>query len=292
MYLKLTFPLDPHECDESSSDAKKATGTSLFKHYLNSADVVSTLELNDLCLTWLCAIHLEAFGCMPSWLRASSLLSNKIGPHLSQAEFWHSDANGATEMSIRNFSRLFMESVRLVYKLRSPNAQNEIVRNFDLFILPWSSKSASNAAKYDLEKIKSMFHDALKSMTSRCSVTVSKQKIYIYSLPLFINLISLEVANRRYDVASKFCERLLKSAETEMFKELWLSLVYIQQCQIAQVASSAETSMAVTVDEGSLLLENTFSSCLRTFPFDAQIRFLACKYYVSIVRIYSFMNVF
>ena len=279
VYLKLTLPASENSKEGCS---EKEKGIRLLHKYLQSSTVVSSLELNDLCLLWLCVIHLEAFGCMPSWLRTPSLFSNRISPYLNLGEFWNLNVVNETCTSSpslsnkRNFNHIFFKSINLVYKLRVDN-----FRSFDIFILPWNSKGPASI-KCDAEKLKNLFHEAFKSMNNS-SCLFSKRKIYQFSLPLFINLIILEVANKRYEVANKLCQRLLKSSDTEIFKELWLSLIYIQQCQLHQ--SSFSNLPGSNAANELVNLENTFMSCLKMFPVDTQIVFLSSKFYTSIVKI-------
>jgi hypothetical protein len=285
VYLKLT-----QSANENPNVLDHKAGIKLLHTYLQSSNLVAALELNDLCLMWLCFIHLEAFNCIPSWLRTSSLFSNKISQNLNLSEFWYLETNENKNLSNRrNYNKIFFESVKLVYNLRIDN-----YRSFDIFILPWMFKGATTSIselKCDVEKLKNLFHEALKSMNSRLSSFFTKQKIYQFSLPLFINLINLEVANKRYEIANKFCQRLLKSPDTEMFKELWLSLIYIQQCHLQHLPSNSNASKNVVETNCAVELadfENTITYCSNMFPTDPQVAYLSSKYYASLVNKFSF----
>ena len=279
---------------EEAEDLAKTIGKRILINYLRSNEVVSKLEPNDLSILWLCYIHLEAFNYLPSFLRVSSLLTSRIVRHLDDRLFWHMEAaNSHLQLPVkkRNFNKLFFESLSLIYSLRSVS-QDELSRKFDLFLLPWNTKfnpSANNQSKLQLksqpklEELQSLFHESLKSVSNRCASNslFTKQKTRQFSLPLLVNFINLECSNKRFDVASKLCERLLKSSDTEMLKELWLSLVYIQRCQQQANASF-----------DSAVLENTIGTCLKMFPLDSQIRFVSCKYYASIVSVLAFWRIF
>ena len=273
VYLKLTSSVNENESH---------VAIKLFHSYLQSSNLVIALELNDLCLMWLCFIHLEAFNCMPSWLRTSSLFSNKISQYLNITEFWYLETNeNKTFKHKRNYNKIFFESVNLIYNFRLENN-----RSFDIFVLPWMFKGSSSIGelKCDVEKLKNLFHEALKSMNSRLSSFFTKQKIYQYSLPLFINLIILEVANKRFDIANKFCQRLLKSSDTEMLKELWLSLIFIQQSHLQHLHNNVSKNLTGTSNSvESVNMENTITSSLNMFPYDAHITFLSSRYYASLV---------
>lgn len=135
-------------------------------------------------------------------------------------------------------------------------------------MLPWKQQSKYSCS---IEKLKTMFHEALKSINVRCPANpatslVVRQEIRLYSLPLFINLINLEVSCKRFEVASKICDRLLQLADAKILKELWICLIHIQKCQ--QQADQ---------------VEQTIYNCLRMFPNDAKIVFIAAQYYASVV---------
>jgi hypothetical protein len=65
-----------------------------------------------------------------------------------------------------------------------------------------------------------------------------------------------------------------------MFKELWLSFIYIQQCQVQHSSSGGVVSASSETIEFESL-ENTFSLCLTMFPVDVQITFLSSKFYAN-----------
>ena len=291
VYLKMATSSRKAAQSEEAEDLAKNIGKRTLISYLRSSEVVAKLEPSDLSILWLCYIHLEAFNYLPSFLRVSSLLTSRIVRHLDDRLFWHmeaADSHVQLPVKKRNFNKLFFESLSLIYNLRSVN-QDELGRKFDLFLLPWNTKfnqSANNQPKLQLksqpklEELQSLFHESLKSVSNRCASNslFTKQKTRQFSLPLLVNFINLECSNKRFDVASKLCERLLKSSDAEMLKELWLSLVYIQRCQQQQASASFD----------SAVLENTIGTCLKMFPLDSQIRFVSCKYYASIVSVLAF----
>ena len=68
---------------DSAEDAKV-----LLSKYLQRAEITSRLEPNDLCLIWLCAIHLEAFLCLPNMIRSNGLLHSRVVKYFKRKEFW------------------------------------------------------------------------------------------------------------------------------------------------------------------------------------------------------------
>jgi len=120
-----------------------------------------------------------------------------------------------------------------------------------------------------------LFYEALKAVNNRVassgnSNAANKELARLISLPLFINLITLEISNKRHEVAGKLCERLLKSSDAEILKELWISQIFIQRSQSSEVPNS--------------LIEATIKSALKIFPMDSQITFVSAQYYASVVR--------
>ncbi len=143
-------------------------------------------------------------------------------------------------------------------------------RQTDSFLLPWNFNYECS-----IEKIQSLFYEALKAVNNRVassgnSNAANKELARLISLPLFINLITLEISNKRHEVAGKLCERLLKSSDAEILKELWISQIFIQRSQSSEVPNS--------------LIEATIKSALRIFPMDSQITFVSAQYYASVVR--------
>lgn len=242
-------------------DTDKKEAKNVLSKYLNSAEIVSKLEPNDLSLLWLCLIHLEAFLFLPNWLCLSNL-TNKISKSVESRIFWSLEKK-------RHFNRNLFYDVNYLYKNRLvKNSDSSLIqRQFDLFLLPWRQQ-----AKYSCstEKLQKLFHEALKSINTRCPANMTsslsaKQEIRLFSLPLFINLINLEVSNKRFEIASKFCDRLLISADAKYLKELWINLIFIQKQQ------------------GSNQLEQTIQTSLSMFVKDAQILYIAAQYYASVV---------
>ena len=271
VYLKIateeiTLKEGREELEEKCSSARN-----LFKNYLNRGEIIQKLEPIDLSLLWLCYIYLEAFLCLPSWLYVKKhfyLIDHNRGDRC----FW----------KIRNykrcFNREFFENVKLIYKNRysliNENSDVEsssvqILRNYDICILPWKQvllQQQSNNVKShvcSLEKLQSLFHEALKSVNA-CSAQYSKLEIRLFSLPIFLNMINFALVNKKIDTGLKLCERLLKDASS--FKELWICFINLQ---LIGNGSTVTEEMA----------EKTISSCLETYANDAQIAFLAAQYY-------------
>jgi hypothetical protein len=116
-----------------------------------------------------------------------------------------------------------------------------------------------------------LFYEALKSINTRLSHSL-KQKARLISLPLYINLICLEIFNKRHEIAVKLCERLLKSNDAEFMKELWISHIFIQTFSIKSDNQKVNDS-----------IEKSIKTCIKMFPLDAQIVFVSCQYYSAIV---------
>ena len=295
VHLKLNF----------DSSENSDSGKLLLKKYLDQIDVTNKLEPNDLCLLWLCLIHLEAFKFLPNWLRINTLLTSRVYQDFYSNSFWLFDANKS-----RNYNRNFFMQVKLIYTSRL-SGLNNLKRKLDLFLIPWNIKQSSNQAnnqqqaqktlqrhnqtyicsKEIIDKVQTLFYDALKAINTRCVTSnYNKQYIRMVSLPLFINLMYLEVSNKRFDTAVKLCERLVKSADANMFKELWLTFVYIKHAQIQHSnSSSITTNSESNISEKSKLAEQTndiemaLINMIEKFPNDAQVRYIAAKYYASIV---------
>jgi len=240
-------------------------GRELLSKYLHRPEIVSKLEPNDLCILWLCAIHLEAFSCLPNMVRCKLILNSRVLKHFEKKEFWRL---GATK---RSFNQLFFQQLDDIYLRIENNQKNSICRDqrqTDMFLLPWNSHYTCT-----IEKLQSLFYEALKSITSRLALigtsSETKQLTRLVSVPLFINLLTLEMSNKRHEVAAKLCERLLKSSDAEILKELWISQIFIHRSQ------GLESSKGQ--------IENTIKCSLKIFPMDAQITFVAAQYYASIV---------
>ncbi len=67
---------------------------------------MSKLEPNDLCLIWLCAIHLEAFSSLPSMVRCTSLLNSRVLKYFDTRAFWKLTANNKRVFNQNFFHRL------------------------------------------------------------------------------------------------------------------------------------------------------------------------------------------
>lgn len=256
-------------------------GADLAKQFLdkclNSSELVNKLEPTDLTILWLCNIHLQTFLHLPSWLSCSNFLMSKVVKNFSHASFWSLD----TSTQKRDFNRKFFTSLNYMYRnsILCDQSQTRINRAYDLFLLPWAQPQ-QNMPKYAcaVDKIQNLFHQALRSINMRCPANATsslalKQEIRLHSLPLFINLINLEVSSKRYETASKMCDRLLKSVDTRMLKELWFTLIYIYRCNNNNSNSGQ-----------SDLIEQTVETCLDLFPNDAQVVYVAAQYFSSIVR--------
>ncbi len=158
----------------------------------------------------------------------------------------------------------------MFYKLSK--GQNQ--RQTDLFLLPWNQNYSC-----PIEKLQGLFYEAMKSINNRLATLGTsgsvKKLTRLISVPLFINLITLEISNKRHEVAGKLCDRLLKSSEAQDLRELWISQIYIYSSQ------NSENS--------NVLVENTIKSVLKIFPMDLQITFVASQYYASIVSVSFFL---
>lgn len=238
---------------------QKAKPVELLYKYLNNVNITSKLEPNDLSLLWLCLIHLEAFQYLPNWLNFSNWNSQFFRSFESKA-FWALN-------STRTFNQSFFKSLNFAYKNKVLKKDDQIHRQFDIFLIPWK-----HGLKYScsIEKIQNLFHEALRGINTRCPANSTtslkvKQEIRLFSLPLFLNLINLEVSNKRYEIASKIIDRLLKSADAKHLKELWISLIHILKCQ----------------NLGDLVEQNIDLS-LQMFPNDAQLTYISAQYFESI----------
>lgn len=259
VYLKLNI---------NDNEESRSIGKQLFYKYLHSNETVSRIEPNDLCMLWLCYIHLEAFNCLPSWLRVSELIASKIiqfidpspvMPHQQTRLFWQLNSKKGVR---RSFNSSFLRVIHHIYSIRE-ECLNE--RKFDMFLLQWSKLQPQT-----VDKIKSLFGEALKAINTRCSTDYPKESARLISLPLFISLINLEVSNKKYDTANRMCDRLLQSADAKMLKELWLSLIYIQRC-------------SQTGETGLQAIETTIKKSLEVFPIDGRVQLTAAKFYNTIV---------
>jgi hypothetical protein len=207
---------------------------------------------------------MEAFNYMPHWLHVNNkfMLESSV-----KRAFWKLD-----EHSMRLFNSPLFESIRSIYALRETvNAK----RTYDFVLLPW--KKHQLTCESSLDKLQNLFYESLKSISTCCSMNkelskpsgeLSKEQMRSFSLPLFINLIHLELANKRYETAHKLCERVLKSPDAERLKEVWLVHIYTQRPK-----------------EFSANLANTVQNALSKFPLDGQIAFTAARFYASMVNL-------
>ena len=184
--------------------------------------------------------------------------------------------------------------MNLIYKQRTESTS--LSRQLDSFLLPWNFKQQKkiNQSTYacSIEQIQSLFYEALKSINTRLSQSTTttsnnKQKARLYSLPLFINLICLEISNKRNEIASKLCDRLLRSNDAESLKELWLSQIYIQRCSVKAISSENSNENEINTS-----IENIIKSSTKIFPLDAQITFVSAQYYSSNVKKLIFVKFF
>lgn len=240
--------------------AQGSKANEILSKYLNNMDIVKHLEPNDLALLWLCLIHLEAFGYMPNWLCMSGLNSSFL-KSMESKSFW-------TVQASRVYAQNFAQSINFCYKNKLIVNNDTIRRQFDMYLIPWK-----NGSKYlcSIERLQNLFHESLRSINIRCPTSsntslIEKQKIRLFSLPLLINLINLEVSNKRYEIASKIVDRLLKSADAQVFKELWIILVYILKCQ--------------NLND---LIEKNLNLSLEMFSNDPKLVHLLAQHYASMV---------
>ncbi len=254
----------------------------LLLKYLRSNEIINKLEPNDLCMMWLFAIHLEAFLAFPTMIRINMLFNCRVIRYFSTRGFWSTVQT--TNQRQRSFNHNVFSYLNKVYEQRTTNNHqvNNYNRQVDSFLLPWNFKNqAKNSnisqVKYEcsIEYLQSLFYEALKAINTRLNQSL-KQKARLISLPLYINLICLEISNKRHDIAAKLCERLLKSNDAEFMKELWISHIYIQTCSIK--ADNQETNDSI---------ENSIKASIKMFPLDAQIVYVSVQYYSSIVSFVS-----
>jgi len=240
----------------NTMDAVKLMGA-----YLRRSEIGAKLDPNDLCVMWLCLIHLEAFKCLPVMIR-SSLLNNRVLKYFTSKKFWRLDSNGKRT----EFRQEFFRRLDAIYSISNRNNNKE--RLIDSFILPWHTSFTCSK-----ENLQSLFYEALKSVNMRVSKQIQNalNNNRLISVPLFLNLICLEISNKRHEVAFKLCERLLKSNDAQMLKELWISQIYIQRSLLATSESNIISNS-----------EETVKCALQMFQNDAQICFVAAQYYFDI----------
>lgn len=246
-------------------------------HYLNTNEVTLKLEPIDLTLLWLCAIHLEVYLHLPGWLSASNFLASKTIKNVCRPGFW------AFRGQKRIFNERFFKYVNLMYA----SSTADVERNYDLFLITWrqtqlQQQQQTNSIKYacSIEHVHGMFHQALKSINVRNGVSATsslatKQATNLHSLSLLVNFINLETANSRFEVASKMSERLLKSADKRMLKELWFTNVHIFYSQL--------NTNSTNLDNLKKSIEQSVDASLKCFPLDAQVAYISAQYYSSIV---------
>lgn len=85
-------------------------------------------------------------------------------------------------------------------KLNHEDGDKGLVRQYDIFLMPWTTNQLHKYA-CSLERIQNLFHSALKAVNMRIPANSEssiglKTEIRMHSLPLFLNLIILEVANK------------------------------------------------------------------------------------------------
>jgi len=170
------------------------------------------------------------------------------------------------------YCKFLLHKIIYIFLKKSSTIQNQ--RQTDFFLLPWNQNYSCT-----IDKIQNLFYDALKSINNRLAILGTSSSVKKLtrriSVPLFINLITLEMSNKRHEVAAKLCERLLKSSEAEDLKELWISQIYIYCSQNS--------------DSSRLLVENTIKSVLKIFPMDVQITFVAAQYFASVVSAFFYL---
>lgn len=286
VYLKLNF--------SSSTSTEESAGKVLLKKYLSQSELTGKLDPNDLCLLWLCLIHLETFNYLPNWLRINTLLTSRVNQDIFTNDFWRflDCEQNENETKTRTFNDTYFNTIKSIYELRSLTSADNSKRTLDLFLIPWNLKqsvqSQQNLSKlstskkhqthfnYSIEKIQNLFYEGLKAISTRCAGLANcKHYTRLVSLPLFINLMYLEVSNKRYETAVKICERLLKSNDTEMFKELWLTFIYIK---LSQLNHSKLNNLVVNDD---LNIESIINNFLEKFANDPRVVYVSAKYYSS-----------
>lgn len=121
----------------------------------------------------------------------------KLSKNLLHPSFWSINSNR------RSFNTRFFSSVNYIYRnviLNDEAKRNGLARQYDLFLMPWAK---TNQLKYScsFEKIQSMLYQAMRAVNMRIPANSEsplslKIEIRMYSLPFFINLLILEVANK------------------------------------------------------------------------------------------------
>ena len=303
-HVYLTLSLDNGQGNEES--------VALFRRYLGNARLTDRLEPSDLCLLWLCLIHLVAFGYLPTWLRVSRALKSRTLDALAQPAFWllstqqQQQQQQGRRRRRREYNKRLFEALDSIYGTRDTEAAATPRRTFDMFLLPWNVNNSSNNSKqqqqqqpvgvvaakhvvstaastsYSIERAQNLFHEALKAVNARCSSSgAQREATRLASLPLFVNLIHLEVSNRRHETAGKLCQRLLQSPEAGSFKELWLSLIYIKASHQTPPPpppqQQQQQQQDVTSDEACC------HQALAKFPYDPHLTLLCAQHLHSIV---------
>lgn len=223
---------------------------------LRRNEIVSKLDANDLCLLWLCALHLELFNTLPQMVKLNELFNSRVIKQFSHRSFWLvSPVN-----SHRIFNHFIFANLNKLYA-DSDDINVKFNRTIDSFLIPWNLKLNK------IDHMQQLIHEALRSLSQRLST--QRHRVRLCSLPLYINLICLEVANKRTDVAAKLCDRLLKVNDLDALKELWISQIYIH------------------LKSDSSAAENTIKSALSMFSSDPHIVFIATQFYSLNVTYYG-----
>lgn len=135
-------------------------------------------------------------------------------------------------------------------------------------MLPWNLVSKF---KTDANTLRQILVEPLKNVNRNKNVTIGGQtaqltqkQIVNANLPLYENLIHLEIAlrkaDKRFDTALKLCERLLKTDP---------SLVQLSLCEIYIGCLSSNA-------------KNVIDKALVSLANDAQIAFVAAQYFISV----------
>jgi tetratricopeptide (TPR) repeat protein len=121
-------------------------------------------------------------------------------------------------------------------------------------MLPWS---LSPKFKCDLNQLRQLLFDAIKQINQK----INRNSIdhHEYAIPIYENLIYLELTLKRYDIALKLCDRFIKINSNLI--HLVLLKLYI-----------------------SIQLDNpkqAFESVLEIYPSNAQIHLFVAQFFVS-----------
>lgn len=146
---------------------------------------------------------------------------SKLSKSLCQASFWSTNISDKR----RQFNQRLFASLNYTYENNTNNMMlandngERLMRQYDVFLMPWTASASvlqPAAPKYasSLDKLQNMFYQALRALNIRMPANADspfalKHRIRMLSLPLYVNLIGLEVANKVPDFNRlHFFERL------------------------------------------------------------------------------------